>query len=280
MTILVATDLSSRSDRAIDRALLVAREHAETLTVLHAIDDDLPVAATKERRHAAERAFEDMAGTLPEDLRDLVRFEIVEGTPHAAILEKAEALDATLIVLGTHGHRGALDRFLETTAERVIREGQRPVLMVTGAAARPYRHACVGVDFSPSGVNAARVAIERFPTCAQHLVHAYHVPFGGFLRGEESERHYKEEHTRRMQDLVQSEIEPICRTDDGTCPALNVTVKAGTILDVLHDAIAAVEAELLVVGTHGRTGVARAIIGSVAAELLADPPCDVLVAQA
>jgi nucleotide-binding universal stress UspA family protein len=57
-------------------------------------------------------------------------------------------------------------------------------------------------------------------------------------------------------------------------------LRRGAVGEVLREQIATLKPDLLVVGTHGRTGVAGAVLGSVATGLLSDPPCDVLAVKA
>jgi len=63
-------------------------------------------------------------------------------------------------------------------------------------------------------------------------------------------------------------------------PKLERTMQEGTVREVLYQQIGRRNPDLLVIGTHGRTGVAHAFLGSVAEDLLRDLPCDVLAVKA
>ena len=63
-------------------------------------------------------------------------------------------------------------------------------------------------------------------------------------------------------------------------PKLHRVMQEGSAQEVLHRQISRLEPDLLVIGTHGRTGVAHAFLGSVAEDLLRAPPCDVLAVKA
>lgn len=271
MTLLIATDLSPRSDRALHRAVLLARQAGRPLVVLHVMDDDLPEATRARQRAEAETAI---GHQLAQHQATEAAIEIVEGRPHDVILKRAAALDARLVILGTHRDRGLLDLFTGTTAERVIRAGQRPVLMVCRAPAGPYARAVTGVDFSPHGIHAAGVARALMPDCAQRLVHVYDVPFAGFRPGDEADQEARETHARRLEALVAEHLA------GGSTPPVETVIARGEPLEVLWREADGRDADLIVVGTRGQGGAGRHLLGSVAHELLADARRDVLVAHA
>lgn len=273
MTCLVATDLSPRSDRAVHRAALLARQGQMPLTVLHILDDDLPEDILEQQRASADRCIRSQ---LDQAQAHDAAVEIVEGRPHQAILTRAKALEARLIVLGSHRDRGLLNAFFGTTAERVIRAGRLPVLMVSEVPAGPYARAVTGVDFSDHGIHAARLALDLFPDCGQRLVHAYDVPFAGFRTGDAADKETREEHARRLAEMVAANLQPAAA---GTTP-LEQVVRRGAPLEMLLAEARKADADLIIVGTRGQGGAARHLLGSVAHDLLADPPCDVLVAHA
>ncbi len=279
-TLLMATDLSARSDRALERALRVAGEHDASLTIVHVIDADLPASLADAQGQAAARAIRDQIDAMAESGRPQVSVEVAFGRAHAVILEMSETIEADLIVLGVHREDAFKDMFRGTTAERVIRAGNVPVLLVKERCDDPYRRILVGVDFSVYSRRAVEFAVRFAPAGRFHLVHAFDVPFKGFLYGADTRREVSKQHEAQFQQMVEAEMATFLSTLEEKAPKLDRIMKEGTVHEVIHREVEGLKPDLLVVGTHGRTGVAHALLGSIAEDLLRDPPCDVLAVNA
>lgn len=127
--ILLATDLSARSDRALQRAARLAKQLGATLEVVHVVDDALPPALGDQHAAAAGTLITQIVASLSQSTGIQPRVEVVRGYPYDAILQRAEAIDADLIVLGITRYQ-AYELFHGTTAERIV--GVRPVPRVAG----------------------------------------------------------------------------------------------------------------------------------------------------
>ena len=279
-SILMATDLSARSDRALERAVEIARQRGAELLVVHVIDDDLAQPLAAAQQTAARQAIQAHIDSLDTKDGPDIKAETNLGRPYVDILEMSEKTDAELIVLGTHREDTFKDMFRGTTAERVVRAGAVPVLLVKDRTDGPYRRVMVGIDFSVYSRRALACAIELVPEGEFHLVHAYDVPFKGFLYGQDSRKEVSEEHRAGFEKLINEEMATFLTTLEGEPPRFERIMQEGTVRDVLHQQIRSLSPDLLVIGTHGRTGVAHAILGSVAEDLLSEPPCDVLAVKA
>ena len=278
--ILVATDLSARSDRAMERALRLASDHGGDVTIVHVVDADLPALLADAQEKAARQAIQDHIDTLTEGAGQNVSIEIVFGRPYSEILELSEKSEADIIVLGVHREDALKDMFRGTTAERVIRAGDVPVLLVKDRASDPYRRIMIGVDFSVYSRRAVEFAVGFMPTGEFHLVHAYDVPFRGFLHGHDTRREVSKQHEMQFHKMVEEEMATFLSTVDAKPPKLERVMQQGMIHEVIHRQVESLNPDVLVVGTHGRTGVAHAFLGSVAEDLLRNPPCDVLAVKA
>ncbi|HET6518523.1 MAG TPA: universal stress protein [Geminicoccaceae bacterium] len=277
--LLAATDLSPRSDRALDRAARLARQWGAELTVLHVVDDDLPASLADRRRSEAELEIRRHLAALPDAGGSKAKVEVVYGQGFAGIIRVAEEREADLVVLGTHRESGLRDIFVGTTVERVLRHGGRPVLLVRDRAPEPYRRVLIAVDFSVYSRRALEFAFRFAPDGEFHIVHAYDVPFSGLLgadpRGEPGKRQ-----ARSFQRMVSEEMDAFLAGFGGAHPHVTRIVRQGAVTDIVAEEVASLRAQLLVVGTHGRTGVAHALLGSVAGSLMKRPPCDVLAVRA
>jgi universal stress protein E len=148
MLILAATDFSTRSNRALRQAGLLAQPDRTQLHVVHVVDDDQPQELVRMEMREAERVLAEQMDAMPE-LRALqARPMVVTGDPFDGILRVAADIKPDLIVMGSHRKQLLLDIFVGTTIERVIRTGPVPVLMVNNEAQRRYENVVAPVDMS------------------------------------------------------------------------------------------------------------------------------------
>lgn len=272
-TILIATDLSARSDRALDRALMLAGEHHARLAVLHVVDSRLPQAAIDRQTNEAPDAIR--AYLAARGAGQDAAVCVTVGEADRDILRQAAQRDADLIVLGAHRVAPGDDTFRESTAWNVLRGARQPVLLVKEAALAPYRRVMVGFDFSGCSEAALRLAFAFRPK-AVDAVHVYHVPFEGFQFGTETDRQVREEREADLADAVATALAALPPEAPAGDVELRRLVCRGEALGGLREECANLRPDLLAIGTHGRTGLAHAIFGSVAEDLLRNPPCDVV----
>ncbi|MGV1015702.1 MAG: universal stress protein, partial [Methyloceanibacter sp.] len=156
--ILVATDFSTRSDRALRRASLLARQSAAQMILVHVIDDDQPQRLVEFKRREATAFLQDLVKTLCADDGLPCESRVVLGVPFQRIIDTADELNADLIVLGPHRRQILRDTFLGTTAERTIRYSRHPVLMANAPPSGPYRSILIATDLSDCAGVAAQAA--------------------------------------------------------------------------------------------------------------------------
>jgi universal stress protein A len=140
--ILVPTDFSAPSRRAMDYAAVLAKESGAEILLLHVIES-LPYSVT-DTLHVVDhrRALEKTAGALLENLRSelaekelAVKTHLASGTAYDKILKSSRREKADLIVMGTHGRTGMSHLLLGSVAEKVVRLAACPVLTVRDRAA-------------------------------------------------------------------------------------------------------------------------------------------------
>ncbi len=277
--LLLATDLSSRAERALTRAVLLARQHQAELRVLNVVEGDRPVNLVEAERAEAERVVAGRLQTAAGDARPSISISVATGKPFVEILREAAAWPADLIVIGMHQADVLQDAFRGTTAERIIRLGHIPTLVVRKDAAEDYRCAVIGIDFSLHALRAAQCAFRLAPMAEFHLVHSFLSPFPHFLLGD-ARAEAREVHTQAMDRAVNEELTAFLARFGDQAPPVNRLVVNGMAQEVLLATAGHLNADLLVAGTHGRSGIAHAVLGSVAEDLLGQAPCDVLVAKA
>jgi nucleotide-binding universal stress UspA family protein len=200
----------------------------------------------------------------------------LDGPPAPAILACARETKADLIVIGTHGRRG-FDRFaVGSTAEDVIRASGVPVFVVPLRAGPPkigpLAQALVAVDGSPAADAGLRFACElaRLESTRLNLCTVVETP--GF--------HWDDlERSVFLQTEMEEEAQRLL--DESRARALCLGVEADTIFrrgDAAAEIIASAQsakADCIFIGTHGRAGLPRFILGSVAEGVLRTSPLPV-----
>jgi nucleotide-binding universal stress UspA family protein len=133
----------------------------------------------------------------------------------------------------------------------------------------------VGVDFTDTGDHALREAMRLTRQLPDSELHVIHV-----LRGQKLDELSSQ--LRSKVDEVRAHVSHICAPPLGTDPysqEIVVHIRIGEPAAALHQAAVDIDADMIVVGTHGRTGVEKLILGSVAEELVRTAHVPVMVAH-
>lgn len=278
-TILVASDLSARSDRALARAALLARQHQAKLVAVHVVDEELPAALADRQSEDADRSLRAALAALPDSAGLASEVRVVIGEHYQTILAEAETTGADLVVIGQHRKDVLLDLFRGSTGERIIRFGNRPVLVVKSAPTHTYVSMLAAVDFSPPSRRAIEVAVKLAPDADVKLVHAFDIPFRGLLFGGASMEQIAKKHQQQFQEMVEAQTREFLAALSAPITLRQVIAREGGPEEIVLAVAAETRSDLLVVGTHGRSGMGRALLGSVAEGLLQRAPCDVLAVR-
>lgn len=140
--ILVPTDFSEYSDRAIKQAVDIAEQNNAKIYLLHvvdklqqcAIDYCIPIETMmkvqSDSEKEASRKMQDEAKKITQAKKIDVTFDVKSGVPFEEILKEQQERNADLIVIASHGRTGILKNLIGSVAERVMREAKCPVLLV------------------------------------------------------------------------------------------------------------------------------------------------------
>lgn len=287
--ILTATDLSPRADDALTRAAQLAREHGACLTALHVVDhvvgpDRPPENWVKlvfgpggeveaQVKREAEAALYGKLAALPGPAA--ARVQIVLGMPFVEIIRQAREARADLVVLGAHGRHFVKDWLIGTTAERVVRKGDRPVLVVKKPAKEAYRRALAALDFSDNSQQALAAAVRLAPGARFTLLHAYDFSFAPPPTGAvpaEALLRLQQEH----EQAVRARLAAAARAAGLDPQAVELEVCYGYPALAIPTAAKMRRADLVAVGTSGLSGLRYVLLGSVAEHVLREAPADVL----
>lgn len=200
---------------------------------------------------------------------------VVTGDPFDGILRAAAEVSADLIVMGSHRKQLLLDIFVGTTIERVIRKGAFPVLMVNNEAQRAYENVVVPIDVSDASANALRVALSTGLMSAGRatILHAF-LPLtkGKMYMDQASIDSYVASDRQRATD----ELAKFLVANDLSPRRWLLRVEEGGPMEVIARVVSEMSADLLVMGTHGRSAVLKALIGSVTEEALRSLNVDIV----
>jgi nucleotide-binding universal stress UspA family protein len=274
--ILVASDFSARAEHALHRAAQLAREHRARLTALHVLDhqprDGEPEVTTVE---AQLRQHVETVTTLPPAE---VTTSVRTGAPFVEIIRHARQEAADLTIVGAHGAQFLKDLFFGTTAEKIVRKGACPVLVARQTTQEPYRRIVVAVDFSSDSRAALKLALQVAPQAKYHVLYVYQGFEGQLRRGGLAETEIAR-HRKQWTKHAQQELETFLRDIDCHGRFVKRIVKEGRPAYVIPKTARRLRADLVAVGTTGRTGLPYLLLGSVAEHVLREVKCDVLVVR-
>ncbi|KUO57220.1 MAG: hypothetical protein APF80_04355 [Alphaproteobacteria bacterium BRH_c36] len=273
----MANDLSARSDRALRRAVSLAKEFDAELEVVTVIDEMLLEASTSKNKLLAEQALTAQLSAVPDGDGVRASQRVMVGLDYEDIIRRSVEFDADLVVLGIHRHK-TKELFRGTTAERVVRYGVRPVLVVNDTVTGPYRRVVVASDLSAHAEAAARTAARLVPLGEVILVHAVHRPYVAFL-GRGDQNSLMAEHRNEVAATLHEMIDRLSAELGNRTPKFELSLPEGEVHGAIQAEVAKYKPDLLAVGTHGRTGIAHTVIGSIAEQVLADCPIDVLAVK-
>lgn len=266
--IVVAADLSERSDRAIERGLSLASASGATCTVVSIVDDANPKGLASQIRKSTEKQ---LRLTLDSHGGKAAGLDVRVGDIAAGVLGLTLEHDADLLVLGLHRPRSFMDAVRETTMERIVALSRLPVLLVREPVNAPYARVLVPVSFSRECAAAVMSARAVAPNAVLSVFHALHVPFAGILGGLGSD----------MEKWSRNEAEDEAlawHAKYGMSGELPEVVTGG-IFQVLESKMQSDEPDLLAIGAHTRSGLGFHRLGALASGLIRNPPTDLLVAR-
>ncbi|CAN5686003.1 universal stress protein [soil metagenome] len=284
--VLVATDFTAGAAHAAVLAAGLPLAKGARLSILHVLPEALPqklrASAETEARRQLDRVMRAASKAIAARGRGDVEIasDFCAGQAYVEIIRHARLAGAELIVLGRHGRRPFRDMFLGSTASRVLRVGDVPVLVVSRRPARPYRRPMVAVDLEDTSRAVVDLALRVLgpEVSSAVLAHAYHVPFEGFMTpgarpGDVTE--FRKEHL----GIARSSLARLIASLGPCGVAWETSLRRGDPRSVILADAARRRADLLVIGTHGRSGLSHALIGSVAEGILDSATVDVLVAR-
>jgi nucleotide-binding universal stress UspA family protein len=287
--ILLATDLSARGDRALERALGIARRHDAQLIIVHAFEElDEATSHYGRRAEPSWRRPPDAVAQMKRRVRQGLRAQlgaevdratilIEEGDPAEVVERLAAAELVDLVVAGIARASPVAARPVNhgKTVEQLLRRLPVPVLVVRNRAAGEYQHVVVTTDFSDTSGHALQLALRFFPAQAVYLLHASEAPYSTLAP--DAGRHAERFQEARAGDL--GAFLASVYLSEADRKRVVPLIEPGPPQQLIREYVHTQGADLVVLGTRGRGAVLEALLGSTAKSILATLPCDALVVR-
>lgn len=287
--VVVATDFSEAAARGVAWAAAIARAHGAKLALVHSVEPPLPAAelaappppqVMADLLAAAQESLQKAAGRLA-DLT--VETQVIEGLAGSAVATFAEETGSDLLVTGTRGKTGLSHLLLGSTAERLVQRAHCPVLAVHPSDAdpdHPPQTVLVPTDFSADAEIAFQAA-DRILHCFDGdatvvLLHVYdlHVEYGAYGT---AAAYF--EYSDEMATSLSARLEELAARWRRPGLTIQIRLAQGIPSQTIVQEAQTVGADLIAMGTHGRTGFARLLLGSTAERVVQRAPCPVLTVR-
>lgn len=291
-TIVVGIDFSAPSEAALAQAVRLAQWNRAAIKPVHVVDmivsieleaalSTMALQVRPQLVAEAQRHWPDFAKRVPGAEGLPLRVEIDARGP--GLVRAAEGAD--LVVIGAFANRP--DTGLGTVAAACVRHAKSDVLLAREGHPGPFKTIVAAVDFSPTSLKAleSAVRVATQDSAKLHIVHVFMPPWEELmfpsaagpiaLVTAEQQRAYEDGLRRRLREFV----EPLAKELEYLKPELSLWTNGGHRSGI--SAFAREKAaDLIVLGTRGRTNLRDMLLGSTAERALRDAPCAVLAVRA
>lgn len=310
--VVIGVDFSEFSQVALAQAKHIARWNQTDMHLIHVVDklvvSDLqkavkhPIAEVTEdvRQTTRKRIGELFAGDPLERraespgsksgefaerrLRDERRIElvvdVVMGAPYEEILKRVKEVKADLLVMGSNGS-STPQRGLGELARKCARKAPCRVLIVRETHPDPFKGVVACVDFSPVSAQVVRQAIRvaQQDKATLHIVHMFTPPWT-VLHYRSPTSSSSPDFQKQFRDNLNAELRKYLEGFQADLEELDYQckiVETQRPADRIIEYVAEVDADLVVVGTRGRTGMKAFLLGTQAERIVEHTPVSVLL---
>lgn len=296
--ILVATDFSVCADAALHQAVWLAKQSHGEIVLAHATAD-LRGAVSRtsyrsrleflegQEEHFQRELRRDSDEKLKHAIHNLgdiglkITYETLLGEPYVELIHSVQQEGYDLVVAGARGKGAWQQLFLGSTARRLIRKCPVPVWVVKRQPAKPPTTVLVAVDTS----DASRPAVEqaaRLADCAGaelHVVHVIEHQIPDHLLDLKSVNDSGRSVREWIEDEATRDFEKFLASVPTSQKAKQRHLLWGTPGERIVNLAKEIHADLVVLGTVGRTGLQGLLLGNTAENVLVHCDCDVLAVK-
>jgi nucleotide-binding universal stress UspA family protein len=292
MRVLIATDFSPHAEDALKIVKGLPLPSGSKVRIVHVVEPFpqvtafAPTAIVEIGEDAEQQLRDDLeknAATLRAPGRD-VDTALVLGRTADVILEEAERSKVDLIVMGSRGRRAIKSALLGSVSAEVVDRARCPVLVARGPT---LARVILAEDGSETAASGARLlaTVPALSDLEVRVVGVVDAPFPSTFAGTDA--------PMGTYAAVQSYYDSLPALRDATAKvareraaalvaaglAATSEMREGDAAAQLIEAAVEDRADCIVIGSHGRTGVSRIFLGSVARAVLFNAPCSVLIVR-
>lgn len=288
--LLVPLDGSALAETALPAAVALARRLSARISVLHVVEPHAAPTVHGDRHLTRAQDAEAYLDQIVEQLaaqhvqaRAIVRY----GSADVAreIAATAVAVSADLTVLCTHGRGGVRGAIFGSVAQQVLQQGKTPVLLTTPSERRAFecRRVLVPLDGSETSETALPAATAVAAACAAEIVLVSVVPTPETAPPDRAATRLMPTAAAEVLDLEAVHVREYLQALAERLAAAGVTVlgavERGDAVRTILQAVQAYRADLIVMATHGRSGLASAWAGSVASRIIGHAAVPILLVR-
>lgn len=277
--ILVAVDGSQTSLHALEESFKLAQNEGSWLTVVSVIPaytGDLDLVAVGNIMQAMRRPCDEAlrkAQELADKHKALVKTVCEEGEPHERIIDLAQSENCDLIVMGRRGLRRLERVLVGSVTARVIGYSPIDVLVVTRDTSVGFKKVLIATDGSRYSESAEKKAIDFAKSYGGEILalSVVDVPTEFYAESPET--------VEGLVKKAKEYVEAVKRDAESSGVKAETFVREGEAYRVITDMAKESGAGIIVMGSHGRTGLKRLLMGSVTEKVIGHTPCPVLVVK-
>ncbi len=270
--ILLATDFSKSSDDVVNYAISLAKTFQSKITLIHVLPDDIKnKKAVSLLNEAAIKMLQTLGERITKEGVSVEEPVLESGSPYEKVVKTANKINANMILIGS-GEKAKNDAFrLGVTAEKVIQLSDQPVWVVKKDSPLNVKNILCPVDFSRTSKRALKNAVtiaRRFKAKLTILsVYTLHSPLTLRLKIdlEKENEGMRAEHEEKLKKFLKD-----INLTDLDCAQ---EVRGGDAAQEILHASAKNKSDILIMGTTGKTGLNRMIVGSVTEKVVREVPC-------
>lgn len=288
-SMVVGIDFTPSSRNALREAARRASLDQASITAVHVMDEFLvhelkqalsvDVAAIHKDWEARLRKFADESDAGAANLKTEVRF----GHPFAELTAACKLHAADLLVMGSKGSKGG-DHRIGAIAAKCVRKSPVDVLVVREDAQGPFKHVVACVDFSENSAKAVQFALHLAAQDGAGLdcLHVYQsalalaLDYGGYAPPLPAVT--DEAALKSWQDELDKFLQPLLRSA-GDLKTRSLVKERVNIREAILDHVQENKADLVVLGTRGKTGLRELLIGTTAEKIVQHATCSILAVK-
>jgi universal stress protein E len=286
--ILCPIDFSEYSEQALDYAVRLAAWYRATVEVIHLLPLLPPSAVSPLGEASRQVAEKHLAHAMDRCSRAEVKLEhaLLESNDGAgAILKRADETGADMIVTGSHGRCGFSRVLLGSMVEALLHRSRRPVLVVpshlaASRRARPvgFKRVVCAIDFSAASLAGLEYALSIAEEADARLTllnvierppEFDHSPIEPDF---DVDRYHAEAEARQL-----TKLQALVPEHAGDYCTITMAVLEGSASRQLLQMADEQDADLIVIGVHGRNALDLAVFGSTSKDVVVKAHCPVLV---